>query len=471
MADGRDAERENGGTGPPERPGGIAAPLLAWAVTRTVLLLFVFKVFTLPGSDVTSDVSVIYQGWFDVLKTGTFPLGDVTWQYPPAAALAVLSPGLLPFLGYAPAFFVLVCLTDAVVLAMLLRAGGRPGRRRAGAWGWVAGVALLGPTAYSRYDLMVTAVAVAALLAAARHPRTAGALAAFGAMLKVWPVLLLLGTERGRATRGAWTAAAVTALVLVAAFGATMPGAFLFLRAQGERGTEVESLGALVFHVARHFGWDGQVLLNYGSVEFLGPYVGLVSGLALALTLAAFGWLLVWRLRATEHGPATLADAALTAVLLFTTTSRVISPQYMIWLVGTAAVCLTLRASRQMLPSVMVLAATGVTLLEFPLGFAEVVGSTWTGILLLTVRNGLLVAASLVACRRLWRATVLPRGERPLLRPFSPQRRGRHGHRAGEDFAEPLARTVTGAEHRMGRPRPGRRVSPAPGAGTRASAP
>ena len=53
-----------------------------------------------------------------------------------------------------------------------------------------------------------------------------------------------------------------------------MPGAFAFLTFQRDRGTEVESLGALVFHVARQYGWDGQVLLNYGSVEFLGPYVG-----------------------------------------------------------------------------------------------------------------------------------------------------------------------------------------------------
>ncbi|NEB73094.1 hypothetical protein G3I39_39395, partial [Streptomyces fulvissimus] len=67
-----------------------------------------------------------------VLSTGAFPADDVTWQYPPAAALAVLSPALLPFLPYAHAFFVLVLLTDAVVLALLLRAGSGPGRSRRG---------------------------------------------------------------------------------------------------------------------------------------------------------------------------------------------------------------------------------------------------------------------------------------------------------------------------------------------------
>jgi hypothetical protein len=28
--------------------------------------------------DVSSDVKVIYQGWAEVLRTGTFPLDDVT---------------------------------------------------------------------------------------------------------------------------------------------------------------------------------------------------------------------------------------------------------------------------------------------------------------------------------------------------------------------------------------------------------
>ncbi|MEU1125023.1 glycosyltransferase 87 family protein, partial [Streptomyces sp. NPDC005899] len=172
--------------------GGRGRSLVVWAATRAVLLLCVFKVsgtFTVPGPDVTSDVSGIYRGWYEVLRGGSYPLDDVTWQYPPAAALAILSPALLPFLEYASAFFVLVLVCDALTFGLLTYAGTRSGRRGAGAWVWVVGVPLLGPTVYARYDLMVTAVAVAALLAGVRRPRALGALAAFGALLKVWPVL------------------------------------------------------------------------------------------------------------------------------------------------------------------------------------------------------------------------------------------------------------------------------------------
>ncbi|MFC8003136.1 glycosyltransferase 87 family protein [Streptomyces olivaceus] len=407
-----------------------------WGATRLLLLLFVLKVLVFPGPDVTSDVSVIYRDWYEVLRTGTFPSDDVTWQYPPAAAFAILSPALLPFLEYATAFFVLACAVDAAVLALLWRAGRGSGRSPRGAWVWVVGVPLLGPTVYARYDLMVTAVAVAALLAAGRHARVAGALAAVGALLKVWPALVLVGMGGRRP----WVAAAVGGAGLAGLFAVTMPGAFAFLTFQRERGVEVESLGALVFHVARHFGWEGGVLLNYGSMEFLGPHVDTVSTVSMGLSAAAFGWLLLWRVRAARSpGPRsprsrsqppesqpqpsesrssrspssrsrfaahTAADAAFVAVLLFTVTSRVISPQYLVWLVGLATVCRCFRASRMRVPVALVLAASLVTVLEFPLLFADVVASTPLGIALLAVRNGLLVAAALVGARALWRDTV-----------------------------------------------------------------
>ncbi|WP_175408756.1 glycosyltransferase 87 family protein [Streptomyces sp. TRM64462] len=387
---------------------GSRLPLAAvWLLSRAVLLLYTFRIVFVPGPDVTTDVSVIYHNWYQVLSAGTYPLDDVTWQYPPAAAFAILSPGLLPFLEYAHAFFVLALICDAAVFGLLMYAGGRPGKCRAGAWVWVIGLPLLGPTAYARYDVMVTAVAVAALLAGVSNPRTMGTLAGVGALLKVWPVLLLVGTARGRVTRRAWPAAAASGAAVLLACVVAAPGALAFLTFQRDRGTEVESLGSLVFHVARFFGaWEGEVRLNYGSVEFLGPYVPLVSRAAMVLTLLAFAWLLLWRLRAREFGTTTLGDAAFTAVLLFTTTSRVISPQYMLWLVGLASVCLVWRASRMRPAAILVLVATGVTLLEFPIWFSHVVASDGLGLTLLLVRNGLLVAASLMACRQLWLQTV-----------------------------------------------------------------
>jgi hypothetical protein len=235
-----------------------------------------------------------------------------------------------------------------------------------------------------------------------------GALAGFGALVKGWPVLLLVGVVRRRA----WGAAVVVAGGLALVCAAAMPGAFSFLGYQSRRGTEVESLGALVFHLARHFGWwRGEVLLNYGSVEFLGPWVEVVSSGAMFLSVVGVGWLVWWRVSVRRIAAHTVVDAAFVAVLVFTVTSRVISPQYLVWLVGLGAVCLCCRGSRMVVPAGLVLVACPVTVLEFPLFFADVVASDGLGVTLLVVRNGLLVCAAVLAARALWRDTVSVRGE------------------------------------------------------------
>ncbi|MFF3918567.1 glycosyltransferase 87 family protein [Streptomyces sp. NPDC001852] len=389
-------------------------PVLAWAVTRAVLLLSLFGALRFPGDDVRPDVVVIYHGWYERLLTGSFPVGDVTWQYPPAAAAVFLAPALLPFLTYSHAFYVLACAADATVLAMLLRAGRAPGRDRAGAWLWVTGVAVLGPLALARYDVMVTALAVAALLAAGRHPRVAGALAGIGALVKVWPVLVLAGARPGHATRRSWAAALVTIAGVSAAFLTFTRGPFAFLTEQRQRGVEIESLGALPFHVLRWLGlWHGTSRLHYGSYEFLGPYVPTAARIALAGTVLAFCWLIWWRVGARTFSDVVLYDAAFAAVLVFVTTSRVISPQYLIWLLGLGALCLTSRSSVQRRPVLLILAACFFTVLEFPVGFGQVVRSNLPGIVVLLIRDGLLLVATVSACRRLWRSTA----SRPQARP------------------------------------------------------
>ncbi len=144
---------------------------------------------------------------------------------------------------------------------------------------------------------------------------------------------------------------------------------------------------------------------RYGAMEFTGPYVSSVADASLALTAVAFGLLLLWRIRARRWTDATPYDAALSAVLLFTVTSRVISPQYMIWLLGLAAVCLTSRHTTQRPVAALIVAATAVSSVEFPVLYVDVIHSTWTGCALMVVRNGLLAAAAVLSFVRLWRST------------------------------------------------------------------
>lgn len=371
----------------------------AWAVSRGWLLLVTLGVLYNPYPIVTQDVSVTYFSWFEVLKTGTFPVDDTMWQYPPGAAGVLMLPGLLSWWSYTHAFFVLMVVADAVAFAFLLR-----GRSVYGAMLWVVGVPLLGPTILSRYDLFVTALAVAALMLLTTRTRTAGVLAGVAAAVKVWPVLLLLGTPRGRRTRDAVVWTLFGGAVVVFGFAAAMPGAFDFLTAQRDRGIEIESVFAMPLQIARSHGWSGRVEFNYGSIEFLGPYVGLLSTLSLIASALSFAWLLLWRVKARRWTEATPYDAALTAVLLFVVTSRVLSPQYMVWLVGLAAVCLTRRETTQRPVAALILLAVPFTTWEFPMWFGWVMAGEPEAIAVLMLRNFLLVAAAVWSAMRLWRA-------------------------------------------------------------------
>ncbi|MGW3194353.1 glycosyltransferase family 87 protein [Streptomyces sp. NPDC001118] len=392
--------------------GPVRALAALWVTTRGLMLWLLLhdSVPLLGGGTVAGEVSQLYFHWYGILVHGSFPVHDTLWQYPPGAGAVLLAPGLLPWLTYFQAFVMLTLATDALVTAALVAVGTRPGRSLLGAALWTCGLPLLLHIPLARYDVQVTALAVLSLLVLGRSPRVGGVLAALGALVKVWPALALLGTPRGRATRGAWGWAAGAGFATLALFVVTFGHPLSFLREQGGRGVQIESLGGTALSLARHAGWSGGPRFQYGAVEMVGPHVHAVATAALVLTAVSFALLVLWRVRARRWSAATPFDAALCAVLLFTVTSRVISPQYMIWLVGLAAVCVTSRPTSQRPVAALVLAATALTTLEFPMRYNDVIEATWTGCLLMLARNGILAAAAVLSFVRLWRATR-PDGE------------------------------------------------------------
>ncbi|MFJ9627486.1 glycosyltransferase 87 family protein [Streptomyces sp. NPDC101175] len=396
---------------------------LAWLATRAgMLLLLAYNGLPLLGRGaVAREVWRLYYHWYGVLSQGAFPAHDHLWQYPPGAGPVLLAPALLPGLTYFQAFVAFTVATDALITAVLARAGTRPGHSLRGAAYWIACLPLLLHMPLVRYDVQVTAFAVISLLTLSRSPRACGAFAALGALVKVWPALVLLGVPRGRATRSVWSWAVGTGVLSLMMLVALFNNPFAFLRQQGGRGVQIESLGGTLLGLATHVGWPGRARYQYGAMEFTGPHVTAVADASLALTAVAFGILLLWRVRARRWTEATPYDAALSAVLLFTVTSRVISPQYMIWLLGLAAVCLTSRRTVQRPVAALIVAATAISSVEFPALYGDVIHSTWTGCALMVARNGLLAAAAVLSFVRLWRSSrQVPATPHARVRPAGP---------------------------------------------------
>jgi len=376
----------------------ISSPVLwvVWLATRTALYWHA----TVPGRD--GDVG-LYQRWYACCFVhGGFPVADPMWQYPPGAALVFWLPGRLPG-SYVEDFMVLAIGCDLAV-TVLLWSVARRGGSLAGAWYWVCGVPLLGPVTVGRFDVVPVALSVAALCVTGRGG-VRGALTGAGAAVKIWPVTLLAGMAPGQQRRGVAAAVAVFA----AACAISASGTASFLAHQNARGVEIESVAATPFMIWRQAGWPGTVVYRFGSYQLSGGHAALAqdaSRLGLVLAAAAvIGWrLLVARGRARWR-PEFAADAPLAATLLFLVTSPVLSPQYLLWVIGLAAACLTTGQTTQRPVALAVLAAAGLTQLIFPIGWYRLVygSDAVTGVL--AVRNLLLVAAAALSCWRILRLT------------------------------------------------------------------
>ncbi|WP_280252700.1 glycosyltransferase family 87 protein [Nocardia abscessus] len=380
-----------------------------WVVTRMLMVVFT-GVTVLPHSiwDASAADLTLYRGWAEfIVYQNAFPLDDERWQYPPGAGALLVVPWLLGGgLGYNWIFFALVAAADAGVLGLLIRAARRTGweTAQAGPWLWTVGVALLGRVCYGRFDLIVAATAVVALLWSMRRPAAAGAAAAAGALLKLWPVVVVLGLRR----RALWRMSAVMACVggtVTVGLTALGPGAWSFLRFQSQRGLQIESSAATPLLIARLVNGGWTIVHRYGAEELSGPVVSSVARVCVAATVLGGAVLLViwWRVRP----PA--ADLVLAAVLLALVTSRVLSPQYLVWAVAVASVCALDSRTTQRPVLGLVLATALVSQVEFPFLYDRVATGSWPGVIVLTVRNGMLLWATVwsvvLLCRNRSRAS------------------------------------------------------------------
>ena len=330
--------------------------LLWWLGTRVLLMLWATTALPwFSHGSVLGDVT-IYRGWAHVLAGGTYPVHDPQWQYPPAAALIFLVPQALTHLGlsYIIAFFLFALAADLAVFALLL---GHADRNAAadgaaphltGVWVWVVGGFAMGPLLLMRYDVIVTALAVGGLVAPAAAVSTRwsvrGALIGLGTMVKAWPGILVLGLPPKGPGRRALAWAVGTALAVTGILSLSLTGAFSFLTGQSDRGIEVESVLASPFMVAALVRLPGQGRARLRLLPDLRARRlrdRLLRRTAHRRRHRDHPVVAADALPAALLDPALMYDTAFTAVLVLVVTSRVLSPQYLIWLLGLSAVVLT----------------------------------------------------------------------------------------------------------------------------------
>ena len=305
---------------------------LGWVATRVWVLLSGFGLIFYPESEfLFSDVR-LYDWWAGNIADSFFPINDPMWQYPPLAAVVFLAGYLLA--GNTVGFVFLATVADLAIFLLLAQTG-REQENSTPAFIWTLAPLIMGPIILGRFDVFVTLAAVAALLCVGQA-RKFGIAIAIGALLKVWPVLLLLATPKGSALKViTWFAGTFAAGSLLLSLW--WSESFSFIGGQRSRGLQIESVGALPYQLWNAGPGNVSSAFQFGAIEVVASGTAIVSLVITLVGLALLGTLFFWRVTGRLNS-ANPADIALLAVLISIVTSRVLSPQYMVWVFGLLAV-------------------------------------------------------------------------------------------------------------------------------------
>lgn len=283
----------------------------------------------------------LYRQYGENVLHGKLPYRDFFDEYPPGALPMFVLPAALPgpsFTFWSKSLQWLLASCALALTALALRGGASP--VRASLIGLTP--ALLGQVTFTRFDFWpaaLTAAAVAALVHA--RFRIALALLALGVAAKEYPLVLLppflLYVDRVAGRRETGRSTAVFALVLCAIvlpFAALGPGGVAYsLDVQFRRPLQVETLGGSILLVLHRLGaYAPHVVSTYGSQNLSG---GAAAALAVLTTVVEAAALLgIWIVFARgTRGLESLLACCGASVLAFVVFGKVLSPQYMIWLV------------------------------------------------------------------------------------------------------------------------------------------
>jgi hypothetical protein len=325
----------------------------------------------------------VYQRYGNAIARGQVPYRDFSVEYPPGALPMFALPGLAEpghdqnvTVGFRNGFETLMWLCGAAALLAMAVALSSLGAGRRHVWGAVAFAALaplaLGSVVLSRFDLWPAALVAGALAAlVAGWLRLGSGLLGLSIAVKLFPAVLvpltLAYVWRREGRREALVCAGVLAAVLVVVFAPFVVlspgGVWHSLSVQFTRPLQIESLGSALLIAAHHvWGYGITMETSHGSQNLAG---GVPQTLAVAQTvLQAAALLAVWVAFAT--GPPTragLVRASAAALVVFVALGKVLSPQFLIWLIPIVPL---VRGRRGLWASGLLAIALVLTQLWFP---------------------------------------------------------------------------------------------------------
>jgi glycosyl transferase family 87 len=383
------------------RTGAVALCLLAvgWGMCLTLD----------PWADERVTDVPLYRAYALDMGRGELPFRDFGFEYPPLAAPVMGLPALIAsgYDGYRLAFAaaMLVLAAGMVLLAgrLAARMGGDPGRAMLAA---AAAPLLTGAMIRTHFDLAPVVLTLAALLLLCTdRPRAGLAVLGLGAATKLFPLVIVPVALAWLVARGQRRAALEGALALIAvlvvgsgiAAALSAEGSYDALRYHAERPLQVESTPALAAQALDAAGiGSARSVHSHGSHGVTHPADGALEALSAALVALAAAALAVAAAR--RPGRRELVLASLGAVVAFAALGKVLSPQFLIWVVPLAALALAWRLHALAAAAAL---AIGLTLVEFPARYFDVVDREPLPVAVVALRNCCLLLVLGLAMRAL----------------------------------------------------------------------
>jgi len=366
---------------------------IAWAVLHVA-----------PWTDYQIVDTPVYQRYGEAMTAGQVPYRDFRPEYPPAALPAFLLPALGPSDDYRTLFEILMLACGMGIVALVAATLVRVGVAGRELYAYVALAALaplaLGSVVLTRFDLWPALLTVAALAAlVSGRDRLGLGVLGLATAAKLYPAVLLpvalvYAARRDRQNVLAALVSFVGALLLCfLPFLLLAPeGVWASIERQTGRPLQIESLGAALLLAGKQLGlYEPTVVSTFGSQNVSGSLPDRLASLQTLLQIVAV--VAVWVAVARARDPiAGLLGGSAAAVVAFVAFGKVLSPQFLIWLVPLVPLA---AAVSGLGITVLFVTALVLTQLWFPTRYWDVVDLGAVGWLVLVrdlVLVGLLVA-------------------------------------------------------------------------------
>jgi hypothetical protein len=291
----------------------------------------------------------LYFDYASKVLHGSLPYSDFSFEYPPFAMVFFILPRF--FASTWPVFAVIyqveVVIVDAIGLFLVSLIARRLGKAP---WKLMTVYTLcilaIGPITGQQYDIFPAVLTLAAIYFfwLGRH-KTSWVLLALGTLTKIYPAVIapiflliyLKNRQYKELFAGLIIFSAICLVIVIPFLYYGSESIINLVNYHAQRGIQLESTYSAVLLVLHQFGWiKVGWLFNFGSINLDSPLAGTLARMSTfisAFALIITYWFIWSRIKPGKSQSTRLAAYSLLIIDVLLVTSKVLSPQYLIWLV------------------------------------------------------------------------------------------------------------------------------------------